>query len=456
METLEQRIEALNNDVQSWARQNEKELAGYYEAARSVLAGIPEDRLAVMPVLVPSTTAALFARYHRAFKQVLDLIFEGRLGGSWFRLAEALRLEAPSFRFVDPDRRPRWLTMARPDVVVHGNAMTMVEPNAGSSCGGRMTDADILGRLFEESPLIRKLLNKFGARRSSLIPTVAADLRSRLVAAGQAPDDALVVVAEFRADFGGPDDEYHRLARELRAQGMRAEAGAVEDLDVDDDGVAYAGERCALIYRFAGEEPDPAANYPVLAPILAAGRHGRVVIVDELDDAIALNKTILATVSEELDAGRLPRDLTECLAGFVPWTRVLEETYTSVDGRSVDLPAWCMANREALVLKPGAGYQGRGVTIGCETDPAQWADAVGEALSASEAWLVQRLARSRPATASTIRGGSVVSDGTYVDYSYFAIGGNVPAAIVRKSARFGFGSPSRRVKYGPYGPVYTV
>lgn len=456
METLEQRIEALNQDVQSWARQNADELVAYYDTVRPVLAGIPDDRLAVMPVLVPRETGVLFAQNHQAFKQALGIIFEERFGRSWSRLAEALRLEAPSLRFVDLARPPRWPTMARPDVVIHGDTMTLVEPNAGSSCGGRMTDADILGRLFEESPLIYEILSKFGARRTALMPTVAADLRSRLLAAGEVPDAALVVVAEFRADMGGPDDEYHRLARELRSQGLRATAAAVEDLDVDDDGVAYAGERCALIYRFAGEEPDPTANYPVLRPILAAGRHGRVIIVDELDDAIAMNKTILATVSEELDAGRLPRELTERLTGFVPWSRVLEETYASVDGDLVDLPAWCLMHREALVLKPGAGYQGRGVTIGCETGTAQWAEAIGEALSATEAWLVQRLARSSPARASTIRCGSLVSEETYVDYSYFAIGGNVPAAMVRKSARFGTGSPSRRVKFGPYGPVYIV
>ncbi|MGW0801422.1 hypothetical protein [Nonomuraea sp. NPDC002799] len=447
--------------MQAYAQEHATELAAYFDDAGVALSGLRDsrlsccvgDRMPVPPALVPREVADRFARCHRAFQQALDLIFEARLRGSWDRLAEALRLEEPTFRYVDATRRPRWMTIARPDVVIHDDAVTMVEPNAGSSCG-YMPDADILGRLFEEAPFIGDFLRQRGARRTEVVGALAAYLRERLVAAGESPSEARILVIEFRADLGGACDDCHGLSQELRRHGLRAEAAAVEDLDVSDSGVAYAGKRCSLLYRVAGEEPDPVGNYPMLAPILAAGRAGRVVIVDDLDDAIALNKTILATISEELDAGNLPPALRDVLATFVPWTRVVEDVQVDVDGSTVDLLKWCADNRESLVLKPGAGYGGRGVTIGCESESARWLTALDEAVASGEAWLVQRIAKSHPTMASIVKDGSLASEPTYVDYGYFAVSDTVPAAIVRKSPPFG--RPSRRVKNGGCGPVFVV
>lgn len=461
MPNTEQQIHLLNTELQASARQHADELGTYFGQSSDFLAAVREsplsccvgDRMPVPPALLPRAVADRIARCQLAFKAALNLIFDGRLEGSWYLLAEALRLEEPTFKYVDTSRRPQFLTIARPDIIIHDDDITMVEPNAGSSVG-YMPDADILGRLFEESPVIGDFLRERGARRSDVIGILGAYLRDRLAAAGQSPSDSLVVVAEFKADFGGPCDDCPGIALELRRHGLRVEAAAVEDLEVSESGVTLAGERCALLYRVAGEEPDPVGNYPMLEPFLTAGRNGKVVIVDDLDDAIAVNKTILATVSEELDAGRLPRGLAAELGGFVPWSRVLEETHADIGGERLDLPAWCLANRESLVLKPGAGYGGRGVTIGCETEPERWAAALDEALASSEAWLVQRLARSHPTTTSIVRCGSLATEETYVDYGSFAMAGTVPAAIVRKTAPFG--GPSRRVKHGAAGPVFVV
>jgi len=329
----------------------------------------------------------------------------------------------------------------------------MVEPNAGSSCGARIADADLLGRFFESFPVMSGILSENGARRFDITGTLTRHIKTMLATADNVPDRRLVVVTEFRSEFGrGP----HRLAREMRRHGIRAEAAAVEDLDVSETGIAYGGERCALLYRFAAEEPDPIGNYPLLAPILAASRRGDVLIIDDLDDTIAQNKTILAPLSEELDGGHLPRQLSEELATFVPWCRILEECHAHVDGERVDLPEWCAKNREDLVLKPGAGYRGNGVLIGGQTEPARWEEGLDAALSSSDAWIVQRLAKSEPAMTSTVRSGAVISASTYVDYSYFAIAGTTPAGIVRRGSRFGFGEPSRIVKSGPYGPAFVV
>ncbi|MFI9811222.1 hypothetical protein [Saccharothrix variisporea] len=456
--TLEQRVDRMNAAIHEHAAAHAAEIADHFavdgplqrELLRRDVHSAGEV-LPVPPALLPREAVERLRSCHEALRRALDFVFDGRLEGSWGRLADALRLEPPTRRYVEGARRPRWLTIARPDVVLAGDDFTIVEPNAGSSCGV-LADADVQARAFLEAPVIGDFLRALDARPPDNVAVLAAHLRKRLSDAGLTAD--LVVVTEFADDLGDYGGTFEVLAAELRRHGLRATVAAVEDLEGGRDGVALAGERCGIVYRLAAEEPDPERNHPLLAPILEAGRAGTVVIADELEDAIAANKTILAVLSEELDAGRLPADLAGVLRGFLPWTRVLEDTRTTVDGGDVDLVQWVVADRERLVLKPGAGFCGRGVLIGCEVGDGEWAAAVDEALTSSEAWIVQRTAMSAPTTSSIVRDGVLRSERTFVDYGYFAIGDQVPTGVIRKNAPFG--TPTRRVKLAGTGPVFVV
>jgi hypothetical protein len=74
-----------------------------------------------------------------------------------------------------------------------------------------------------------------------------------------------------------------------------------------------------------------------------------------------------------------------------PVSRFVADGPATVDGETVDLLPWRIANQHRLVLKPCHGFAGRGVTIGRETTSAGWAEAVDDALAADEAWLAQML-----------------------------------------------------------------
>lgn len=457
--TLEQRVEALNARLHDLVAARAEEVADHFGLDGEVQRDLARrgvhsagESLPVPPALLPREATALLRDRHTALRRALAVVFEGRLGGSWPALADALRLEEPVRRYVEGARQPRWLTISRPDVVLAGDEFVIVEPNAGSSCGV-LADADVQARVFREAPVIGDFLRSVGARGPDNGAALATHLRKRLADAGHPASD-LVVVVEFAADLDEYGGTFDLLAGELRRHGLRAEVAAVEELDISADGVAFHGERCGAVYRLAAEEPDPEANHPALFPLLEAGRNGTVVVADELEDAIAANKTALALVSEELDAGRLPRALADALTGFVPWTRVLEPVMAEVDGRRVDLPAWVAAHRADLVLKPGAGFAGRGVVVGCEVTSEAWTRAVDDALASSEAWIVQRTALSSPALSGVVRGGEPRTERTFVDYGYFGIGDQAPTGVVRKNAPFG--SPTRRVKLAGTGPVFVV
>jgi hypothetical protein len=457
--TLEHRIDLLNATIHDHANAHSAEIMDHFALGGTVQHDLLRldvhsagEALPVPPALLPGEAVERLRRCHEALRRALDVIFDGRMAGSWGRLADALRLEAATRRYVENARRPRWLPIARPEVVLAGDDFVIVEPNAGSSCGLRLADADVQARMFLGAPVIGDFLHSLGAQPPDNVAVLAGYMRKRLAELGLTAD--LVVITEFADDLDNYSGAFEVLATELRRHGLRATLAAIEDLEVSEKGVAFEGQRCGVVYRFAGEEPDPERNYPLLAPIRNASRAGIVLLVDDLEDAVAANKTILAVLSEELSSGALPSGVAYALTGFLPWTRVLEETFTSVDGQAVDLPRWVLANREHLVLKPGAGFGGRGVLIGCEAEDREWAEAVDAALSSSEAWIVQHVAVSSPTISSGIRNGELVGERTFVDYGYFAIGDQVPTGIIRKDAPFG--KPTRRVKLARTGPVFVV
>jgi len=458
MNTLEAEIHELNASFLEYSLRHAEEIAEYFAPEGPGLAEARKwqvrwkgELLPVPPALVPARLIESIASCHWALCKSLDYLFDNRLHGSWQCLAEVLRLEEGTLRYIDTRRRPRWLTICRPDVILDGDDITLVEPNAGSSCGC-MPEADLLGRAFESSPKIGDFLRGAGAHRKDAVSALSAHL-SRCLRDSGAEQSDLIAVVEFAADLQESEAGYEVMAQELRRQGLRVEVAAVEELEVGSTGVFHHGERCAALYRFAADEPDPIGNYERLAPLLKASKDGRVLIVDELSDAIAANKTILAPLSEELDAGRLCPEVARILATFIPWTRVLEECFTQVDGQQVDLPQWSLSHQPELVLKPGAGFCGRGVVVGAEVDDVAWSKAVGTALLSSEAWIVQRLVVSHPTHCSIVRDSRLLSEESYVDYGYFAIAGHVPA-LIRKNAPFG--TKTRRVKLAAVGPAYVV
>lgn len=74
----------------------------------------------------------------------------------------------------------------------------------------------------------------------------------------------------------------------------------------------------------------------------------------------------------------------------VAWTRVVRASVELAEGRRVDLPRYCLAAKDRLVLKPSYGYGGAGVVIGRFARRSEWERAVERALTEPGLWVVQR------------------------------------------------------------------
>jgi hypothetical protein len=144
-------------------------------------------------------------------------------------------------------------------------------------------------------------------------------------------------------------------------------------------------------------------------PLLRAVTDGAVVMVNGIHGKPLHKKASLAVLTDERHAARFSARELEAIRRHVPWTRVVEERHTEIDGARIDLLPWIAEHREMLVLKPNDDYGGAGIVLGWEVDGTEWARAVARATA--EPYVVQRrIALPSEPFAAMIDGRLVIDD----------------------------------------------
>jgi uncharacterized circularly permuted ATP-grasp superfamily protein len=92
-------------------------------------------------------------------------------------------------------------------------------------------------------------------------------------------------------------------------------------------------------------------------------------------------KASLAVLRDERNAHLFTLDELEAINAHIPWTARVEERKTLYRDRPVDLIPFVLEHRENLVLKPNDEYGGKGIVLGWETSPEEWAKSVQAALN---------------------------------------------------------------------------
>jgi len=125
----------------------------------------------------------------------------------------------------------------------------------------------------------------------------------------------------------------------------------------------------------------------------------------------------------------LDEDEIRLVRGIVPWTRgAVDRTALDPGGRKVRLSDFILENRERLVLKPGRGYGGEEVVLGCEVSDNVWKK-TRETAFAEQDWVVQEYV-DIPQIDVFGTGGF---ERKYINLSPFVIGGNLSGFFTRVS-----------------------
>ncbi len=122
--------------------------------------------------------------------------------------------------------------------------------------------------------------------------------------------------------------------------------------------------------------------------VVQAIRDRAVCMANSFRCKILFKKASFAVVSDERNAEMFTPEQQKAIAEHIPWTRVVEERKTVIDGKTVDLLPYLGGNKDHLVLKPNDDYGGKGIVLGWTVDQTEWEKAVKTAMETP--YVVQR------------------------------------------------------------------
>lgn len=152
-------------------------------------------------------------------------------------------------------------------------------------------------------------------------------------------------------------------------------------------------------------------------PLLRAVADGVTCMVNPVHGKPLHKKAALAVLTDERHAALFSAAEQRAIRRHIPWTRVVEERTTEIDGATIDLLPWAAGHRDRLVLKPNDDYGGSGIVLGWEVDQAAWEAALRRALT--EPYIVQQRIALPEEPFPAMAGGTVVFDRRIVDVAPF-------------------------------------
>lgn len=170
---------------------------------------------------------------------------------------------------------------------------------------------------------------------------------------------------------------------------MGVEARNVDPRDVEyTDGRLMAGDyHITLIYKRV-LITELVERGGLDHPVIRAVRDGAVCMANSFRCKLLFKKASFAVVTDERNADLFTAEQHTAIRDHIPWTRVMEERKTTLDGATIDLVPFVLTNKDRFVLKPNDDYGGRGIVLGWTVDQAAWEAAVQSALA--EPYVVQQ------------------------------------------------------------------
>lgn len=302
---------------------------------------------------------------HAALAALPDRLFNGDLAA----FARAAGMTDPQVEAIlrVPSKQPTRL--ARADLYHDGTAFQLMELNIGSTVGGM--DNALVNRVGMTLPFLADFV---GSNNLSWVDTLA-ELAALLIAeAGTLPGQRpLVIVVDMPDKLHLYESLLLTSGAELGRLGVDFLPVQLDQLRITDGGVWWQDRRVDLIYRlFLVEDFLEPGTPQLLEPLMRAVERGAVGLFSPLDTELYGSKAALAMLSDEANRHLLTAAELTSLDRLLPWTRMVRHEAVTVDGESVDLHEYALAQREELVLKPAMMHGGLGVVLGWQLDDTQW------------------------------------------------------------------------------------
>ena len=346
-------------------------------------------------------------------------------------LLDAVGLNEAERRLVaiDPGY-PRASTSSRVDAVLLPETLAFAEYNAEAPAGLGYTEN--LAEIFDTLPIMARFRERFAARYHRLGEGILEALLASYREWGGTASPPQVLITDWREVPTW--NEFLILQARFEGLGVPTVVADPRDLEFDGRQLTAGGRRIDLVYRRVLIN-DIVARPDDCRALVEACRAGAVCMANSLRCKIPHKKAFFAVLTDERYAALFTGEQRAVIAACVPWTRVVADVPVTAGGRRTGLLDLVRRDRETFVLKPSDEYGGTGVTLGWETSPGDWDDAIQRALASPAPWIAQRRIPVRrevfPIVETPFR---VVMREMLVDFAPYLFRGRVAGFLTRLSA----------------------
>lgn len=321
-------------------------------------------------------------------------------------------------------------TSSRLDAFLLPDRLAFAEYNAEAPAGLGYTEN--LAELFDALPIMARFRQHFDARYHRLGAGILAALLESYREWGGTASPPQLLITDWREVPTW--NEFLILQERFTGLGVPTVVADPRDLEFDGRHLIAGGRRIDLVYRRVlindvVDRPDECRA------LVDACRANAVCLANTFRCKIPHKKAFFAVLTDERYAHLFTADEQAVIARSVPWTRVLADVATTVDGRRTGLLELVRRQRETFVIKPSDEYGGTGVTLGWETSPAEWDAAIERALASGTTWIAQRRIDIRrevfPIVETPFR---VAMREMLVDFAPYLFRGKVSGFLTRLSA----------------------
>lgn len=306
-------------------------------------------------------------------------------------LLRHVRLIGPEERLVRID--PGYATAStasRLDAFLMPDSLKFAEYNAESPAG--LGYSETLAQIFDALPVMQRFRDRFRTRTYQLMDAILEALLASYREWGGHADPPTILITDWREVPTWT--EFEMLRDRFSAHGVPTIVADPRDLTFDNGALIAAGQPIDLVYRRVLIADMIAREHDCRA-LLDAYTQQAVCMANTLRCKIPHKKAFFAVLTDERYASMFTDDERALIEAHVPWTRVLADTRTKHGDQLIDLLAFVRQQRDRMVIKPNDEYGGSGVTLGWETDAAQWDATIERALADAAkgddgaSWVVQ-------------------------------------------------------------------
>jgi hypothetical protein len=292
--------------------------------------------------------------------------------------------------------------------------------------------SEILNEIFFDTPPVKELRKKFKLVKTGGTKPLIGALLKAWKEFDRARRNPNVAILDFKHPFHSFEStEYLLLAEILRGAGLNVEVVSPEELDYRG-GVLRRGDYAINVVYRGIQAHDFLLRYDLTHPLVRAYREGKVCVVNSFRTELTRKRSLFALLSDPEVTASFPAAERHAIAESIPWTRIVGQTKTTRNGRTIDLPEYIQKHRDRLVLRPVDSISELPTVDGKHTDDAGWDRALRQALR--NRYVVQDRIEEKPVSFPVELYGEMVYRDLNVEVTPQAFLGRVQSCAARISA----------------------